>query len=293
MKLQTQHLLMGIVFSILVHVGLIGVVLAWQVPAPATADHQSVMMTVAFSQAAPSTDIGQQQTEPSQALDQPQTPKTPPTPQEHQVIEPVVEAVTEPMLQINDPIVESQLDTDFESTPTPVKPIPIIPMHEVIQAHEQLIQQVQQLLPIQHDTPPAPVVEMSTVAPRALAQSTQVPVDSGNNVIAESNEQPQMSDASSQQGQSIADYRALVKQILQQHKTYPRKARRYGQEGNVPVTFVITADGQVENIQLGSSRAPVIFKRAVLALIKEAAPLPLPPDGTITLNLTFSYRLTD
>jgi len=74
-----------------------------------------------------------------------------------------------------------------------------------------------------------------------------------------------------------ADYMAHLQVWLQEHKEYPRSARRRRQEGMALLAFVMDRNGYVLEHSLRQSSGHKMLDNEVLALIRRAEPLPPPP----------------
>ena len=89
------------------------------------------------------------------------------------------------------------------------------------------------------------------------------------------------------------DYFSQLQAHIEACKYYPRAARKQGIEGRVEVSFQLLKNGDVKDIK--SSGAHRILKHAATRAIKEALPLPVPPDSlAMPANIRFSmhYDLT-
>ncbi len=87
-------------------------------------------------------------------------------------------------------------------------------------------------------------------------------------------------------------YLALVMQQIEQHKRYPKAARRRGIEGMVQVSFIIQSDGSVQNIQL--QHGATVLQKAVRKAVSKASPFPAPPSALslpIPCRFNMQFRL--
>lgn len=73
-----------------------------------------------------------------------------------------------------------------------------------------------------------------------------------------------------------ADYLGRLMAHIEQHKYYPRAARRRGIEGNIPVHFQLLAQGAVDRVHCDGQ---AVLAKAACAAINAAQPLPSPPAG--------------
>jgi protein TonB len=96
-------------------------------------------------------------------------------------------------------------------------------------------------------------------------------------------------------GNPEATYLEMVRLKIERHKKYPETARVKQIEGFVTVRFVITAQGDVLNIEIIKSSRQMSLDKAALNAIHAAAPFPRPPQhlfkGEIPLELTIAFEL--
>ena len=92
-----------------------------------------------------------------------------------------------------------------------------------------------------------------------------------------------------------ADYFDTIRAWLEKHKTYPRRARIKGMEGEVIISFTYNRDGQILSKQMLKSSGYDILDRAALSTLHAANPLPAIPDSLnknqVTLNVPFGFNL--
>ena len=85
------------------------------------------------------------------------------------------------------------------------------------------------------------------------------------------------------------DYFSLLQAHIEACKYYPRAARKQGIEGKVEVSFQLLRNGDVSDIQ--TSGAHRLLRHAAARAIKEALPLPKPPDSlAMPANIRFSMH---
>jgi len=85
------------------------------------------------------------------------------------------------------------------------------------------------------------------------------------------------------------DYFSQLQAHIEACKYYPRAARKQGIEGKVEVSFQLLKDGDVRDIK--SSGAHRLLRHASTRAIKEALPLPKPPDSlAMPTNIRFSMH---
>lgn len=89
-------------------------------------------------------------------------------------------------------------------------------------------------------------------------------------------------------------YRTRIRQAVDEHKHYPRMARRLELEGRVVVAFTVEADGRLAGVRVVESSGSELLDEAALEAVRQAAPFPPFPDGVerrqwdFTLPLSFS-----
>ncbi|PHM73969.1 energy transducer TonB [Xenorhabdus kozodoii] len=141
------------------------------------------------------------------------------------------------------------------------------------------------------------------VADKKSSQSPQVQKDNqveqethGND---QANSESSMSRAATSQplvgqGNSEVDnYYARLRQEIERHKRYPRKAKRMKQQGIVTVSFTLLADGTLTAAKVVNSSGNNILDNAALDAINHANSVGSIPTGTapnVTLTLDFTLR---
>jgi protein TonB len=92
------------------------------------------------------------------------------------------------------------------------------------------------------------------------------------------------------------NYLEMVRLKIEQHKSYPGTAKTSHIEGRVVIRFVITAEGDVRELQVAKSSNQEVLDTAALRAVKNAAPFPKPPrhlfEGDIPLEITVVFELT-
>lgn len=89
-------------------------------------------------------------------------------------------------------------------------------------------------------------------------------------------------------------YRVRIRQAVDEHKHYPRMARRLGLDGRVVVAFTVEADGRLAGVRVVESSGSELLDEAALEAVRKAAPFPSFPAGIerrrwdFTLPLSFS-----
>ena len=90
-------------------------------------------------------------------------------------------------------------------------------------------------------------------------------------------------------GQVGADWRNALRRWLEEHAFYPQQAAERGEDGDVVIRVVATADGRVQSATLLSRSGSQWLDMAARALFDDAVLPPIPPD---VANPTFSFDLT-
>lgn len=90
-------------------------------------------------------------------------------------------------------------------------------------------------------------------------------------------------------------YHDEIRAWLEKHKTYPRRARVSGLEGQVVVSFTFNRSGHILSKQVVKSSGHHILDQAALSAMDAATPLPAIPDSIaqnqITLKVPFGFNL--
>jgi len=91
-----------------------------------------------------------------------------------------------------------------------------------------------------------------------------------------------------------ADWRNALQKWLDEHAYYPQEAAERGEDGDVVVRVVATADGRVKSATLISRSGSQWLDMATVAMFDGAVLPPIPPDvadPTFTFDLTMHYIL--
>jgi protein TonB len=91
-------------------------------------------------------------------------------------------------------------------------------------------------------------------------------------------------------------YLEMVRLRIEQHKRYPRQAKKRNREGRVTVQFTITHSGSVQGVHIITPTRTPSLNRAAINAVEDAAPFPMPPKrffkGDLPLKLTLVFELT-
>jgi len=93
----------------------------------------------------------------------------------------------------------------------------------------------------------------------------------------------------------LLKYQQLVREILEERKIYPRKARKAGIEGLVRLSFLVSKDGKLQDVRLIGSSEHEILDQAALHTVSSINLFPPLPEGlradTLRLYVAISYKL--
>lgn len=184
------------------------------------------------------------------------------------VVEPVVVAKVEPPPK---PEVKPKPKPKPKAKPKPKpkpkkkpKPEPVVE-HEPVEYIEPIVQQ-----------PPVQVAKIAP-APVAAPAPTQPAFDPGKLALIE------------------ASYQSRLRQLIDEKKTYPRRAKRLGREGKVYVSFVVLPDGTIQEVTLREgSGVKILDQAAIKAILAVSGALPFPTEvkrHRWTFTVPISYEL--
>jgi protein TonB len=145
--------------------------------------------------------------------------------------------------------------------------------------------------PVPLETPPPvaqPRVEPSVVAPTVArpvpSQQAAVPPPP---VVAP---QPKVVDES--RDRALTDqYRQIISAKIKQYEEYPPVAKRRHWEGTTVVQLRFTSEGKVADISVVEKSGHDILDEAAVKMIRNASPLPVPPEGLRTVLVPIKFRL--
>jgi periplasmic protein TonB len=145
--------------------------------------------------------------------------------------------------------------------------------------------------PVPLETPPPvaqPRVEPSVVAPTVARpvppQQAAVPPPP---VVAP---QPKVVDES--RDRALTDqYRQIISAKIKQYEEYPPVAKRRHWEGTTVVQLRFTSEGKVADISVVEKSGHDILDEAAVKMIRNASPLPVPPEGLRTVLVPIKFRL--
>lgn len=82
-----------------------------------------------------------------------------------------------------------------------------------------------------------------------------------------------------QQEQARGHYLGQLLAHIEEHKFYPRAARRRGLQGVIQVSFVLHDNGQISDVLVEDGQE--VLRKAAEEAVRAALPLPLPPPGVV------------
>lgn len=144
------------------------------------------------------------------------------------------------------------------------------------------------------------VVESSTETVQIAKRTIQKPTNKEPKKITQKQEQTSAKPAQKQVAASKKqvgsdDYKAQVRAWLEQHKTYPRRAKIARMQGEAVVNFTIAADGRVLSTHLTASTGYEILDSATMQAVRASSPFPpFPqdlPKNNMNISVPFAYYL--
>lgn len=95
--------------------------------------------------------------------------------------------------------------------------------------------------------------------------------------------------------QASANYKAQLRRLIEQHKRYPSRAKRRGDEGVVVIAFTVSASGQVTNVRVKTSSGSRALDSAAMNTVqKVSGRLPFSSEMSqrqLSFNVPLTYRL--
>lgn len=89
----------------------------------------------------------------------------------------------------------------------------------------------------------------------------------------------------------IISYQSIIKQKIEDSKTYPIIAQKYGIEGKVFLNFTILSNGFADDIKIVSSSGFEILDKEAIATVKKANPFPAIPKELNCFNLNIKVAI--
>lgn len=132
--------------------------------------------------------------------------------------------------------------------------------------------------------------------PSAKAESGGTSADAGANAGSRGNQTTATGGSAAKggnrgQGNGMRYDFSYVRQRILRNLHFPAAARKMGLTGKIVVSFVLKANGQVDNITIVSSSGHGILDNTVVATIRRVAPFPKPPvSAQLLLPIVFHLK---
>ncbi len=156
--------------------------------------------------------------------------------------------------------------------------------HEEIKPEETTPEEMPQQENVEGDSTGEKYVEESSAPVSVQAQEAEVA------------SAPMEGAVSERDSQARATWQSLLHAHLERRKRYPRSAHLRKQQGVPWVSFTMDREGNVSDVKLYRSSGIASLDKEVVALVKRAEPLPVPPEEvsgetlSITLPVAFFIR---
>ena len=146
--------------------------------------------------------------------------------------------------------------------------------------------------PKQEPLPEPPPVVPSRVEPAVVAPPVAQPLPQQATVPPPPVVQPQPKMVDDGRERALTDrYRQIISAKIKQHEEYPQVAKRRHWEGTTVVQLQFTPEGRVADISVVEKSGHDILDEAAVKMIRNAAPLPIPPEGLRTVLVPIKFRL--
>jgi periplasmic protein TonB len=220
-----------------------------------------------------------------------------PEPVEPPPVQPLPEPIPEPEPEpdVTEQVVEPPPVVEPEPLPEPIEEID--PIEELVMAQ---LENVEVPVPMVRPPKPEPKIEKPVEPKKKVAKKPQAPAPASQAArtakaeVAQANRNAANA-SSSGAGRSVspAKWQSRLMSHLERRKRYPSEARSNREEGTVYVRFRIDDSGNVLSVSLSRSSGSVALDNAVVAMVRNASPVPAPPPGvnkTITAPVRFNLR---
>jgi len=135
---------------------------------------------------------------------------------------------------------------------------------------------------------PAPIIEpVPEAEPEPEIAETASERESAEQETAAAEQAPDGGDPQ-QQAQAQQNYLGALLAHIEEHKFYPRAARRRGLQGVIQISFILHEDGSISDLQL--QKGHETLRKAAEESMRAALPLPIPP-GEIICPLKVSFGM--
>jgi protein TonB len=173
------------------------------------------------------------------------------------------------------------IEPDAEPEPSPVKQVPQVPIKPRVSAAPKPPQA----------SPAAPQPKTTRAAP--ASPGTETGQDSNDSRRMTTGSQNALSSGGNPGAEQ--SYYALIAAHLAQHKRYPIRARRKGEEGTARLFFILDRQGAIVEYRLTESSGHKTLDSAVIDMLKSAAPLPAFPADmkmtTLNIHLPVAFSI--
>lgn len=203
---------------------------------------------------------------------------------------------------VDKPVEQLTPQDDLEPVPVPEEVVETPPVEQPELRDAAVLENVPVPIPL---TPPPPVekqkpeekprkVEKKTAVRQTASVSSQAKVTASAQISQSSRNAASQSVAGMGFGSvSPAKWQSRLMAHLERRKKYPAGAKSRREQGTVFVRFSIDDGGNVLSANLARSSGFSELDAEVLALVRRASPVPVPPPGlnrTITAPVKFSVR---
>lgn len=218
-----------------------------------------------------------------------------PEPVEPPPVQPLPEPIPEPEPEpeVTEQIVEPPPVVEPEPEPEPIEEVD--PVEELVMAQ---LENVEVPIPMVRPPRPDPKIEKPVEPKKKTVKKQQAPASQAARQAKAEVAQADRNAAavsSSGAGRSVspAKWQSRLMSHLERRKRYPSEARSNREEGTVYVRFRIDDAGNVLSVSLSRSSGSTALDNAVVAMVRNASPVPAPPPGvnkTITAPVRFNLR---
>lgn len=218
-----------------------------------------------------------------------------PDPVEPPPVQPLPEPIPEPEPEpeVTEQIVEPPPVVEPEPEPEPIEEVD--PVEELVMAQ---LENVEVPIPMVRPPRPDPKIEKPVEPKKKTVKKQQAPASQAARQAKAEVAQADRNAAavsSSGAGRSVspAKWQSRLMSHLERRKRYPSEARSNREEGTVYVRFRIDDAGNVLSVSLSRSSGSAALDNAVVAMVRNASPVPAPPPGvnkTITAPVRFNLR---
>lgn len=218
-----------------------------------------------------------------------------PDPVEPPPVQPLPEPIPEPEPEpeVTEQIVEPPPVVEPEPEPEPIEEVD--PVEELVMAQ---LENVEVPIPMVRPPKPDPKIEKLVEPKKKTVKKQQAPASQAARQAKAEVAQADRNAAavsSSGAGRSVspAKWQSRLMSHLERRKRYPSEARSNREEGTVYVRFRIDDAGNVLSVSLSRSSGSAALDNAVVAMVRNASPVPAPPPGvnkTVTAPVRFNLR---